>query len=549
MDEAKLLDKLYQDYLFAKKVKGDKFKRTYVDGDKELVDTSTDLMRIWDMWYHGYHWKYKPDGTEISTEGQISKPTFNFIRTIIDQQQAMVMRRRFNFEVKPVQVEDYLVSGIATDILKFLWKQNFMQTQVALAFKDSRIYGTGFLKVRWDGKTVRIDVINPMNVYPDAYGYTIDELRFITILYEKTQEYIEYVYGEKVNAEEDGRVVLYETWYNPSKQFPEGLYVAWTQDKILKKATMYEMSPAKVIPIVAIRRRASSDSFWGQTAIRDLAEVQLVHNKMLGVLIDNLLLTNNPQFQTIDDDIEKNNTPGYIYKVSQPNSITPIITPQISPQFFQLVMYSGYQQQQNLSGTYAVNAGGAAGTDTASGIIALQQAGGALSDYDFREMEETMSLLGKIILKFAIKFMKSDILQMIDVRERPEVANIDYKILANIDFDVFIDFRDALPEDKIARFNLLLQLVQGGVIDKAQFIEFLDDPVFKKFYEETQQQVQMQQMQMMQAMAQQMQGQSQAQNQQEAPAQQPEGTPPEENPMKERVNDLRERIGAMNEAV
>jgi len=467
-----------------------------------------DRLMAYKMWYEGDQWTVRPDGTDMDTSNDISYPTINFIKTIIDQKAAMLKRRKVSFYTKPVEEEDVDGSRMISELLRYIWKKDNIQTKIALAYKDSLIYGCGIQKVRWDGKNVTTDVISPLNFYPDKFGYNIDEMRFVHIVYEKTAEYLNWKYKGKKKEEPDekGRVVVYETWYNPSDIYPDGKYFLWTEKQILKEMTLKELCRKTTqIPIVVYRHNPSTDSFWGTSDIKTLAEIQLIHNKSLGFILDNLILTNNAGYKTTDPKLGEtmDNSPGKIYHVDDMNDLQPLATPQINPQWFAIAQYTGYPLFQQVSGTYAVNLGGASGTKTSSGIIALQQAGGVLPEADFIDVKESARKVAKLIIDYAFDFYtESEIYSVVDT-EVPK-SSID------LTKDIFVDFGDTLPDDKIARINLLSQMLQIGAINKAQFIEMLDDPTLNKYAKEAQEEVQAQQ-----AQQQQLQQLQQAQKQQQ----------------------------------
>jgi len=197
-------------------------------------------------------------------------------------------------------------------------------------------------------------------------------------------------------------------------------------------------------------------------------------------------LTNNGQYKTTEDKLPEimDNTPGKIHHVEDINGLVPLETPQISPQWFSMVSYTGYQQFQAISGTYAVSM-----TDTASGIIALQQAGGTLPEADFVDIKTSACKVASFLINYIFEYY--------DERRIFDVVDHEVPMEAvNLDTDIFVDFGDTLPDDKVSRVNLLTQLLQAGAINKAQFIEELDDPRLNKYYDEMLQEVQMQQQQL-----------------------------------------------------
>lgn len=495
MNKTQKLSKLTTDWKFAQTAKNDYYM---IPGKGETTTVKKeeyfDQLMAHKRWYEGDQWSVYPDGSSMTTTGDIAKPVVNFIKTIIDQKSAMLKKKRTSFDIKPVEKEDTDGSLMLNQLLRFIWKKECIQAKISEAYRESLKFGCGFQKIRYDGKDVKLENISSLNFYPDKFGYEIEDMRFIHIVYEKTAEYLNFHYElkDKEVADEDGKVICYETWYNPCEDYPDGAYFFWTEKQIIKENTLKEICARKPeIPVIIYRYNPSTDNFWGKSAVKDLAQVQMIHNKSLGFILDNLILTNNGQYKTTDDKLPEimDNTPGKIYHLEDIKDLEPLATPRIDPQWFAIAQYTSYPLFQAMSGTYAVNLGGKSGTDTASGIIALQQAGGTLPESDFVDVQAAARKVAKFILAYMFEYYdEKRIFNVVD-KEVPKKS-------INLDTDIFVDFGDALPDDKISRINLLSQMMQAGAITKPQFIEFLDTPILNNYVEKAQQELKAQQEQM-----------------------------------------------------
>ena len=494
------LEKLQYDFDEARTAKDKSFVyRGVKKTQTEQTPYTTNKLLAYEKWYLGHQWDVYPSGEKMDTSNDIATPTINFIRTIIDQKVALLKKMKVNFDVRPVEMMDIDGAKLVSDVLNFIWYKSHLQLKIGLWYKDSLIYGNGFLKMRLnsDGKIEFIN-INPVNIYPDKIGDDIPDMRYITITYERSPEYIEYIYNKKVEPDENDRVIVYETWYNPSVNYPHGALVIWTDQTILKEIDdLRKISKYKPeIPIFVLKHNPLSTGFWGQSEVAHLAQIQMVHNKSMGFVLDNLLLTNNCQFQTTDDNIPDvvSNEPGHVYKVQQIGELQPIQTPQLSPQWFSLIQYTGYGTFQQESGTYAVNLGGAA-TRTASGILALQNAGGTLTQSDFIDIQHKASEIAQFIFAYVRQYYKNDeVLQMTDVAKPLKEVSPYY--------DIFIKLGDALPDDKIARLNMAMQLLQSGAIKQSWLAEYFDDPILLKHIDEIKKEEEEQKQMVMQAQSQ-----------------------------------------------
>jgi len=516
------IEKLQEDFNKARTAKEEQFiYKGYRQVKTEQKPYTTNRLLAMEKWYKGDQWSVYPDGTLIDTTNDISRPTINFIRTIIDQKVALLKKMKINFDVRPVEIMDIDGARLVEDTLNFVWRKDSLQVKVSQWYKDSLIYGNGFIKVRMnsDGK-VEVVNINPINVYPDMYGDDIKDMRYFTILYERTPEYVEYVYGKKIEPNDKGAVNVYETWYNPSVEHPHGALYIWTETAILKQIDdLRKISKYKPeIPIYVLKHNPDTTGFWGQSEVAHLAQIQLIHNKSMGFILDNLILTNNAQYVTNSDNIPDiaTNEPGHIYHINPDEVFQPLQNPPLSPQWFSLVQYTGYGTFQQESGTYAVNLGGAA-TRTASGILALQNAGGTLTQSDFIDIKYKASEVAQTIFAYIKQYYKyENILEMTDV----EMTKDQFNGLSPY-YDIFITLGDALPDDKVARLNMAMQLLQSGAIEQDWLIDYLEDPVLLKHMDEIKDKKKQQQALQQQAVQQALQTQEGGQNEAQPNALQP----------------------------
>ena len=463
LNEEDLLKKLTEDFADAKIFKEETFKVIAIaDTTTATSDYAQDRLTVYKMWYDGDQWVYNPDGKTIDTSKMIAMPVVNYTKTIVDQKSNMLKRRKPSFDVRPVGTEDLGVSLNWNNLMGYVWRTTESQINLSQIYKDALIYGTGFGKIRWnyDEDDLEFIVLNPLDVYTDRFGKDIKDMRYLHVVYSKPKEYIKETYD--VDEEED-TVTLYESWYNPNIFDEDGYVIMWTNKNILSIKSYRKVCKENKIPLIAVRPNKSTNSFWGASEVRDLSQIQAIHNKSLGFILDSLIIANNGRICTTNAELTLSNNPLELIKVNTKDELWALQLPTLDPRWFSIVQYSSYSLAQAITGTYAVNAGGAAPTTTSSGIITLQQAGNLGSESDFIDIATGMRYLGRIIISMLKKFYgKSRISKILGDDFKEEMLDIK-------DFDIFVDFGESLPDDRLSRNNLLLAMFQSGAITKEQY--------------------------------------------------------------------------------
>jgi hypothetical protein len=479
MDKDELLKKVNLDFDEAVEEKNKTYKIVATNDKTESTsDYSQSILTVYKDWYDGNQWTRDVDGTTIDTSYIIAKPVINYIKTIIDQQVAMLKRRQVNFDPRPVESNDTLISVIWQNLLKYVWKKRYFHRSLCLGYQDSRIYGTGFGKVRWNLKDKDIDfvIMNPLDAYPDKYGLDIPDMRYIHFVFPKPKEYVKNMYGIE---EKEDEVIIKETWYNPDVLADDGFYILWTDKNILNVRTLEDVAQRNEIPIVAFRPNQTTTSFWGASQVRDLAQIQKLHNKSLGLILDNLLLSNNGRPCTLDKNLELDNNPLSLIKLNSRDELWLLEgTNAVQPAWFSIVQYTSYSLAQALTGTYAVNLGGAAPTQTASGIISLQQAGSTLSESDLKDVGLSMSKLGKFVIDMIKNLYGKERIKKIigEMKDIKDVQIDDLMKKFDQEIDLYVDFGESLPEDRLSRNNILLAMLQAGAITKEMYAQLSGIP-------------------------------------------------------------------------
>jgi|GEM_PF-4390254 len=539
--EKEVLNRVRSDFAYALEEK---------QADKIVIDTqgqtsernfaSQKRLRIYKMWYDSVQWEVDIDGHAFNDTGYIAKPTVNFIKTIVDQRVNSFKKRKVYIDVLPVTA-GMTESAVAWQyILRYLWKLNDFSGKLALAYKDALIYGTGWFKLIWDEDIEQIDVIpiSPLDVYPDPYAKSLKDVRFIHFVFKKPAEYIENKYGVKLGQNPNEPILLYESWYR-SITFGEPVCITWIENQILDVKEVKKITGSEEFPIFTITPSKTSDQLWGESLVGFLIQPQNLHNKSLGLLLDGMLITNNGRIYTTDPDIKISNDPLEIITITPEAQIGTLNLNTADPRWLQVAMYSGYGLMQQLSGTYALSSMSGEALRTASGIIAQQQSANVTLEADITEITSDMNRFGKIWVDMIRRlYTRKDLLTVLGTK----FANADELIdKLDIKFNLFFDLSDPLPEDKLARNNLLAGLLAQNKIDLATFAKLTENVQLLDVIEE-QKKNQMQQIIQMQAQEM-LQGQQQEQPQEQG---EPVGKVPTEREevekIKKRVDKIRDKV-------
>lgn len=436
------------------------------DNKTESTGHQQSLLVVFKNWYDGDQWNIDPlTGKKISKNNKIAYPVINYTKTIINHEVGLFKKTNPSFYTTPVEDSDIKSAEAVDSLLRYFWKKRKIGEKVALAYKDSKIYGTAFLKVIWNSFIDDIDVvpINPVNVFPDKFGTSIDEMRFIHIVYIKPAEYLKAKYGKKYDKD----VVLKETWINKGVIGEDGYCVVWTDKEILDIKPLSGLTEGSKIPIIAIRNDPSTDRFWGSSQVRELAALQILHNKTLGLILDALLINNSGRLITTDETLKVTNNPLDIIHYQNGEQVTVLPPIPVNNGLYDILNFTSYPMAQQLSDVFSVDT--MARHRTASGIAALESESNTKVESDIREISSVMSKLGMFLVDFALKLYTTKDLKRI-------LGNTDVKIKNIKHYDIQINMSSDLPTDRISKINTLMQMAQMHIIQPSTVLSVLNIP-------------------------------------------------------------------------
>ena len=251
-------------------------------------------------------------------------------------------------------------------------------------------------------------------------------------------------------------------------------------------------------------------------------------------------MSNNGRPCTIDKTLELDNNPLALIHLNSRDELWLLEgTNAVNPAWFSIVQYTSYSLAQALTGTYAVNLGGAAPTQTASGIISLQQAGSTLSESDLRDVGLSMSKLGKFVVDMIRNLYGKDRIRKIigEMKDVKDVQIDDLMKKFDQEIDLYVDFGESLPEDRLSRNNILLAMLQAGAITKEMYAQLSGIPELIMAMDEKTKSDLEQAQKMMQQMQQSQAGKTPAEQ-----AAAPEAANPQTTTAETRVDNLQEKL-------
>ena len=106
---------------------------------------------------------------------------------------------------------------------------------------------------------------------------------------------------------------------------------------------LLDVEPIDHVPFSSVCPIPIPHKFFGLSVAETVQDVQLVRSTLTRNLLDNMYLANNGRFQVVEGQVNIDdlltNRPGGIVRTRSPSALTPIATPALSPQSFQMLQY------------------------------------------------------------------------------------------------------------------------------------------------------------------------------------------------------------------
>jgi hypothetical protein len=106
---------------------------------------------------------------------------------------------------------------------------------------------------------------------------------------------------------------------------------------------LLDIEPIDDIPFSSVCPIPIPHKFYGLSVAETVQDIQLVRSTLTRNLLDNMYLANNGRFQVVEGQVNIDdlltNRPGGIVRTRSPSALTPIATPALSPESFQMLQY------------------------------------------------------------------------------------------------------------------------------------------------------------------------------------------------------------------
>lgn len=313
---------------------------------------------------------------------------------------------------QPVKVEDARLNGIYDALASQFGEQLTTKT-----------VGLG---------DIAVETISPFEIFPDPLATSLDDCEFIFEEKIRSIEYIKKVYGEEVKEDSAAPAGIAESRMGPSytgtggeykgasvKEYfcrpnskdPDGKWVVFTKDKILREGTIKD-SPYDEFPYVMFSAQIVPGRFWPTAITTQLRSPQTDLNKIGSLIRENAIRLGNPSIMTSRQaNVAYSGVPGerIYYDDTVQNAAPSFLEPPNVPTYVREEIDRLQNSINEISGIHEVsNASVPAGITAASAINLLQEADDTRLAPEIQAMEKTLSLAGTKIVRLKAKYMSDE---------------------------------------------------------------------------------------------------------------------------------------------
>jgi hypothetical protein len=389
----------------------------------------------------------------------------NRIQPIVRTEVAKMTKSRPSFVAAPRTADDSdaRAAKLSEFGLEYQWSYQRLTPKQRQALLWSRITGAGFWKICWDrgkgdefevvlgvdgeplldeyGAPVRRDSVEgevevkklavgdihvelktPFEIYVDPLATEdgLESARWVIEKAVRSPSYLKERYKVDIEPDADapqgitesrtastgGRegVNVYEYWSRPSPEEPRGKHVVWVKGQTL----LNEDNPYDDLPYVMFRGIPVPGRFWPDSVVSQLISPQTELNKIISSIAENAQRIGNPAIlKSRQANVEWTGAIGeeILFDDTMPNSV---------PQFLQVPEIPGYVRERidrietsmrEISGQHEITHGQVpTGVTAASAINLLQEQDDTRLGPDITDMEHSITLAGRMILKLMARY-------------------------------------------------------------------------------------------------------------------------------------------------
>jgi hypothetical protein len=147
-------------------------------------------------------------------------------------------------------------------------------------------------------------------------------------------------YPNQNSADSEKEIQIYESYI---KLDTDGSGVSVLHKICHSGKEILDIEPIDYIPFSTVCPIPIPHKFYGLSVAETVQDVQLIRSTLTRNLLDNMYLSNNGRFQVVEGQVNIDdlltNRPGGIVRTRSPNALTPIATPSLSANSFQMLEY------------------------------------------------------------------------------------------------------------------------------------------------------------------------------------------------------------------
>jgi len=472
------------------------YKADYDKAKTRTDEKVTDWKRFRDKWL-GNLWN------DINADPDASKPEINYIKTNVEQLVAMLQLKNPEINIEPVEGGDVESAAALATLISNIYERKKVSREFTSATRDMILYGVGYVGILWDKDedlgygNVRANSISPFNLFLDPLATRIQDAGYVHIksLQSPISVYTQYGVELQESATDDftGQkgVEIRESWYKPSKVYPSGRHIIWTDSQtLLEEDNPYAFGK---IPIVDIIGEGLSTGEVG-SLVKDLIGLQDVFQKTIGFIFDNLRLTNNNQFWTDDESVPNHlpASPGFVQHINPERKLEAFPIQPVGSGWFNLASMA-QAMFPDISGNREQNSGASSqGIVAASAIVALQEAGRTRKEVRADNVAQAVSDWGSYAVSMIGQYYDIERCKRLLGQDTPQTLAAFLSDPTSFLFDVTVMYAEALPEDKASRLNIVMQLVNAKILTPVQAFTVVGDKALKTAVEASQAEMQQQ---------------------------------------------------------
>jgi hypothetical protein len=434
------------------------------------------------------------------------RPVINKVMHFVGQEQAFAMTDAPGPDVlpatdSPMDVSDAKVAKAYLDYVADPTMANF-DRQLARAVLWANIAPSGYLKWTWNASEKRAEIVpcGFFEVFPDPYARDFAKCRYIVHAQFLDPDEVEEQWGVKVDKKDVESadpmktemlrgmgsspvvrgVTVNELWHRPCKKYPDGLYVVWTGQQMLKHSPKLPYDH-KHLPFTQLGAVERPDSLHYMSPVNFLRSPQMALNKYHAQKIKNRenfvnykwAIDTGIQLEADPDDSPNQILRGNFGVSGKPEIITPPSLPADNDgEWLE-------QGMMHIVGQHEVSQGQVPGrVEAAKAIEMLKDSDDSRHQVMRRTIDHAISEGFWQVLRLAQQYESEETMVATYSSEGvPEVKRFRAKELKE-GFRVRVSKRSGLGRSRAARTDTLMNMWQQGIIrDPVAMANLMEVPI------------------------------------------------------------------------